>query len=313
MLNIHELERRWLRYKIKRSLPLALTAILSVIFLGTTFYVLNRPDVQPSLPSAVTSVKPVIHETPVPVSEAPKELSLPEKEHVNQPITQQGTVTSEQTVKSVSQPATQPVKPSTTLTLKPSLDFIYDIEDQQTAVHAVSEENVQPATPTVEKPVVTIKPVANTVKPVAVKQSEPVVPAAKPVATETVSREQTEIQPQQTAEQPASSKISIITKQDEDDLNDVIQRFRTNKNPALSLFIAKRYYSLGAYQKSYNYALMTNDINSEIEESWIIFAKSLVKLNQKEMAIKTLQSYLQKHESTQAKQLIDEIRSGAFR
>lgn len=61
----------------------------------------------------------------------------------------------------------------------------------------------------------------------------------------------------------------------------MIKRFNTNHNPALSLFVAKQYYQIGDYEQAYNYALITNDINNNIEESWIIFAKSLVQLGKK--------------------------------
>ena len=94
---------------------------------------------------------------------------------------------------------------------------------------------------------------------------------------------------------------------------DVIKRFKKNNNPALSLFIAKKYYELENYDQSYNYALITNEINDNIDSSWIIFAKSLVKLNKREEAIKTLNKYIQHSHSNQAKILLDEIKSGKFK
>ena len=107
--------------------------------------------------------------------------------------------------------------------------------------------------------------------------------------------------------------LTITTQKNENDLKDVIRRFKKNKNPALSLFIAKRYYELKKYQKSYNYALMTNEINKEIEESWIIFSKSLVKLGQHELAIITLKAYLKTNKSSQAEILLTKIDAGTFR
>lgn len=97
------------------------------------------------------------------------------------------------------------------------------------------------------------------------------------------------------------------------DIQDVIKRFNTNKNPALSLFIAKRYYQINEYESAYNYALTTNNIDSNIEESWIIFSKSLVKLNQKDKAIQTLEQYISFSKSKNAKILLDDIRSGKFK
>ncbi len=107
--------------------------------------------------------------------------------------------------------------------------------------------------------------------------------------------------------------INIERRDIYDDIHHVIKRFKTNNSPALSLFIAKKYYQLQEYDKSYNYALITNKINNNIEASWIIFSKSLVKLNKKDMAIKTLQKYINYSHSSQARLLLDEIISGKFK
>ena len=109
------------------------------------------------------------------------------------------------------------------------------------------------------------------------------------------------------------SSINIRRNKDQEDLKHVIKRFKTNNNPALSLFIAKKYYQLGNYHKSYNYALITNQLNNNIESSWIIFSKSLVKLHKKKMAINTLKKYIDNSHSPRAKILLDEIQSGKFK
>lgn len=107
--------------------------------------------------------------------------------------------------------------------------------------------------------------------------------------------------------------IKIKREHEYDDIRHVIKRFEVNHSPALSLFIAKRYYNLGVYDKAYNYALITNEIDNNIEESWIIFAKSLIKLNKRDTAIKILTQYVNHSQSSQAKMLLDEIISGKFR
>lgn len=107
--------------------------------------------------------------------------------------------------------------------------------------------------------------------------------------------------------------VNIERNKDINDIEHVIKRFKINNDPALSLFIAKKYYYLGEYEKAYDYALITNKINNNIEASWILFAKSLVKMNKKDMAIQTLKKYIEYSNSMQAKQLLDEILSGKFR
>lgn len=110
-----------------------------------------------------------------------------------------------------------------------------------------------------------------------------------------------------------SQSITIARNTTNDDILKVIERFKKSNDPALSLFVAKKYYELEDYNKSYNYALITNELNNNIEASWIIFAKSLVKLNEKEMAVKTLRQYIEHSGSSQAKSLLEEIRSGRFK
>jgi tetratricopeptide (TPR) repeat protein len=112
--------------------------------------------------------------------------------------------------------------------------------------------------------------------------------------------------------QPTSKKISIKRQNTQDDIHDIIKRFKNNNNPALSLFVAKKYYELGNYHQAYNYSLITNKINKEIKVSWIIFAKSLVKLGKRDKAISILKKYIQQSNSSSAQILLDEIRTGKF-
>jgi translation initiation factor 2 beta subunit (eIF-2beta)/eIF-5 len=108
-------------------------------------------------------------------------------------------------------------------------------------------------------------------------------------------------------------KITIEVKQTSaKEIQQIVKRFKKTNNPILSLFIAKKYYDMGNYNQSYNYALITNQIDNTIEDSWIIFAKSLVKLKQKGRAIKILQAYIDKSGSNKAKILLDNIKTGKF-
>ncbi len=107
--------------------------------------------------------------------------------------------------------------------------------------------------------------------------------------------------------------LTLIKQDTIDDINHVIKRFKKSNNPALSLFIAKKYYKLKKYHKAYNYALITNAIDKDIDESWILFSKSLIKLGKKDMAINTLTKYIEQSDSINAKVLLDNIKSGKFK
>ncbi|WP_457748104.1 hypothetical protein [Sulfurimonas sp.] len=131
------------------------------------------------------------------------------------------------------------------------------------------------------------------------------------VEVEAVEEESLNDQEQIVEDKP--KKIFIQRRNTQNDINEIIKRFKKNNNPALSLFIAKKYYEMGDYHQSYNYALITNQINKEIEASWLIFSRSLVKLGKRDMALKTLQEYIQSSHSSNARILLNDIRSGKFK
>ncbi|OYZ35506.1 MAG: hypothetical protein B7Y30_01465 [Campylobacterales bacterium 16-40-21] len=91
------------------------------------------------------------------------------------------------------------------------------------------------------------------------------------------------------------------------DIHELEERFKNNSNPNLGLYIARYHYDHGNYTESYNYALKTNAISSTMEESWLIFAKSLVKLGKEDQAKKTLQLYISNSNSQSAKNYLDTL------
>jgi predicted Zn-dependent protease len=104
----------------------------------------------------------------------------------------------------------------------------------------------------------------------------------------------------------------INKKRDKQDISKIIERFKEDKNPKLSLFIAKHYYTNKEYYRAYNYALTTNKLNPNLEDSWIIFVKSLYKLDQVDRAISTLQTYTKHSDSQKAEILLIQFKEGKF-
>lgn len=289
MLNIHELERRWFRYKIRSSLPLVIAGAVTAVALGLIIIF------QPSLsslkipPAPVEALKPAA-EAPSAKPETSSADAAEAKEQLPPPAV--AVQTEEQPAPKSSSPAASDAKPA--VMLAPSMQFLNNIEEDITLVYEEESAAKGSSTPPPAAPAPSAKPAAPAVK------SAPAVKTAAPVAA-----------PAAPTEEKAS--ITIIAREDADDLKDVINRFKKNKNPALSLFVARRYYDLQQYQKAYNYALITNEINNDIEDSWLIFAKSLVKLGQKEKAISTLKSHLKQSDSPKARMLLEDIIQGRFK
>ena len=275
MFNINDLERRWLRYKIKTYLPLVMLGIIGIV--GVITLAIYLPSTQEIKESQIHTpiMEPKVLVTPAP-RPAKKEvmitIDVPKNTANNQNIYDS---------------QAEPIQPKTkeTLVLKPSLHFMDNIEES--------------ISPYVEEDDYTLQ--------------HTITPQQKRVYTERTTIESPMVVQEEVVVKPKKSMLNITHNNKKNDLKDVIRRFKQNKNPALSLFIAKRYYEDGQYQKSYNYALMTNEIDKSIDESWIIFAKSLVKLGQHELASNTLKSYLKTTKSSAANVLLRKIEAGTFK
>ena len=253
MINIIELEDRWLKYKIKSFIPHAII-LVSIFLISISLYNFF-----------------IIQNNTEPVS---VKITVPQQIQKNlEPHTfQEKVVPSKPIVRAQLQ---QPVK------LTPSLDFMKKMQNSQ-----------QPQYRT-EKVIVPIKTTKLIPKKNLVIEEESEI--LKPVLNSL-----------------KITKINIKRKNSQNDIFEIITRFKKNNNPALSLFVAKKYYEMQNYKQAYNYALITNSINRNIESSWLIFSKSLVKLNKKEKAIRTLKKYISQSHSNSAKILLDEILSGEF-
>ena len=102
----------------------------------------------------------------------------------------------------------------------------------------------------------------------------------------------------------------IETKKNTDAYKEVEKRFRLGHDPDDSLFLAKAYYLKGMYKKAEYWALQTNKINENIEESWLIFVKAKVKRGQRNEAIRILNTYIRKTNSAEGRILLDKIKKG---
>jgi tetratricopeptide (TPR) repeat protein len=281
MLNVQELERQWLRYKIKSYLP---KAIISVIFISLSifiiFYTLDSKDSTENI-SKIKEINSIdlSKKEEVTLEDSTPEIEIPvQKTHLLKTKKKQR-------------------KKESQLTLKPSLSFIDALKD-------IPKEDIVLAKPT-PKPIKR-KKTEHITQPKVEKEIEltqQVETAIKATDTEASKMQE---------EQVVESKMIINFQQEETDIKDVIKRFKNNKNPALSLFIAKRFYAIERYQDAYNYALLTNEINPEIEDSWLIAAKSLSHMNKKQKAIDLLDDFISKYHSIRAKMISQQIQDGTL-
>jgi len=319
MLNVLELERQWRRYKIRRSAPYFLLALLFLLAVPVFLLWSNR-SLEPIVTAKIFYTEKTEPESnnitnTAKLQEEKKEL-VKSSSRLTLPVK---TVDPQETI-TVEEP--ELVLVTEIPTLSPSLGFVKRMKNnlllhENDAViinQSTSAENM----PKDAKPILSI-PVKKS-KLLQTPQQESVVEVKiptkakiqlKPVETIQTLPETENIS--MTSDSSGSSDFLIVRKYDNKDLRDVMHRFEKNRSPALSLFITKRFYALGDYQQAYNYALITNEIDNDIEDSWIIFSKSLVKLDQKELAVSTLKSYITQSHSIKASILLDDIKKGKFK
>lgn len=304
MLNLIDLEARWLRYKVRTFLPyVALFIVLLGVLFGLFYYlgtltqtqnrVLEAAQPKSEDEDALEKKAQMQVQTQLPSSKNDDATLEVQETQVAQEVP---TLTQEQEQvepkpQIKEQIVTAPITPQehTTRVLKPSMEFMKHIHTQNTSssntVESYKNGSFQSDTQSVN-----VEPAQNYEEEVVSFESEP-----------------------DYYEEESSKKIDITRKDSQEDIEAVIRRFNKNNNPALSLFVAKKYYEMGDYHNAYNYALITNNINSQIESSWLIFAKSLVKMGKKELAARTLQEYIQNSHSKSASRLLDDILNGKFK
>ncbi len=288
MLNVNELESKWLRYKIKSYIPHAIIAVSTIII---TLSVVTIYNLKPT-------VKVDVHADKNLQVSPTKTLPLVEQNTTIKEKSQQAIIANSNLA--IIEKNKNPLQNSTPLAqsneqkkdkiiMSPSLDFMVNMRTNIPAKYEI----VTPA-----------KDIQNIVI------EEPIQENVLDLSEKAIDLESSQ---EDVSYESKKGSISINRQNTHDDIKYVIERFKKNNNPALSLFIAKKYYELGDYHKAYNYSLVTNEINHDIEASWLIFAKSLVKLNEKEMAIKTLTQYIDHSKSNRAQILLDEINAGKFK
>ncbi len=290
MNNVRELERRWIRYKIKQYLPYTLL-IVSLMIVSVITFSLTSLDKKAKKEETAS-----VHKQ--------KAQSRVQKVAVTEPIVK----TKQKTPKSSSLPSLSPTnkvlpskKESTstkqaislekrTKPLEPSMDFL----------NKMKKNSIFPQEKTLQQ------------NPITSSRHDSYIARSKKEYTSTKSA--VSPKPKTVKLQKQAPKVTIkVKKTSKKELEEIIKRFKKNNNPRLGVFIARKYYEMGDYGKAYNYALLTNQIDSSLEDSWIIFAKSLVKLGEKERAVKTLQLYIKTSHSNKAQLLLNNILRGKFK
>jgi hypothetical protein len=88
------------------------------------------------------------------------------------------------------------------------------------------------------------------------------------------------------------------------------QKFAKSRSSRDALLLAKAFYRVKNYKASEKWALESNKLDSNLDESWIIFAQAKAKLGKQNEAIKILAMYYKRTKSPQVKAVIEKIKMG---
>ncbi len=294
MLDMDALERRWLKYKLKQSFPYVLYPLVVVaVGIGGVF-LFKTVKFSPSV-----GVPTIVHKSVE--KSAPQ--NPPPPPMVNHADVKSELEPSMQFVQTLPIPsAEEEVKPSAPM---PSPQQTPVVVKKEKVVPKKEETVVKKEVAVVKKEVTPPSPVTPKVK-IAKPTNKP--PLVYPFA-------QTK-QPNTLPPPPSLNGISQTRASSSNqypaslDIHEMEDRFKNNNSPYVGLYIARYYYDHGNYNEAYNYALKTNALNNSMEESWLLVAKSLVKLGKTDQAKRALQVYVSQSNSERARNLLDSLEGG---
>ena len=110
-------------------------------------------------------------------------------------------------------------------------------------------------------------------------------------------------------EPKAKPKIDIQISSENNEISMLKENFNKSKNPEIALKIARKCYQDKRYSDTIKWALSANNLDSSIEESWVMFAKAKYMLKQKDDALRALEEYNKNKNKLEINELINKIKS----
>ncbi len=108
---------------------------------------------------------------------------------------------------------------------------------------------------------------------------------------------------------PVSKKKKVfISSKSVASLSFIKKKFYATNNIHFSLLLSQRFYDKKQYDKALKWALISNEIDENNEKSWVLFAKSKMKLGKPQDALNALNVYLKNQNSSQVKKVLDDIK-----
>ena len=111
----------------------------------------------------------------------------------------------------------------------------------------------------------------------------------------------------------SKKQIILISSQKLDRIDYYKEKYFNSGKIVYANLISQIFYNEAKYKKSLKWAIIANNIDSLNEKSWILFAKSKVKIGQKQDAINALEAYLRFNKSKKISLLLSNIKNGVMK
>jgi tetratricopeptide (TPR) repeat protein len=275
MHKVEELEQKWFRYRFKKTVSPIFKVSLAAVFVSGSYYLYKTDGVAlfgTPISERMTAVLGVSMDAEDPNLDMTT-FSVADQKNVDKNQSSEKKVTKVEEAKVLKEMALEPIIP---------------------VIDLAKEERISD-TPTRKVPQDTHLVRA---KPNGYLTAKELAAVTKPQKVHSVPRT------------PHQTKKMKFTSTSTNYLDIMKDKFVKSKNPREAVLLAKAYYKEGKYIDAEKWSLTANKLNNSLEESWLIFAKSKVKLGKREEAIKILASYHKRSSSIEAKKLIGQIKTG---
>jgi len=111
---------------------------------------------------------------------------------------------------------------------------------------------------------------------------------------------------------PQKINLKLIDNVSPDAYEDVENRFHETHDINDAIFLARVYYKYKNYEKSEKWALLASSVDPDIEEPWLIYAKTKAKQGEKNKAIEILRQYENGYSAIEVSKILHEIEAGTL-
>lgn len=108
------------------------------------------------------------------------------------------------------------------------------------------------------------------------------------------------------APQKSTEKVYFSAVNEDKPLEEWVQKYNSKKSYAIAIYISKQYYFDKDYKNAGIWAKRANQLDRNKEDAWLLYAKSVYALGDKEKAKKILKVFLQYKDSAKTELLLSE-------